>query len=474
SAKRASLDDARLTQAGAAMGTPEYMAPEQIRNAPVGPAADIYALGALTYVMLTGETPFAGGSVGAVLARQLREAPPPLRPARPEVSPRLEEAVFWALAKHPVDRPPSAGAFARAVREGSRERTLAAFLSKATGQRGAIAGFTGIPGIGSGASGAAMGDRVSRTPASAGMSPVPRVASGTIPLPTARKSGLLGATPTGSADGVALGGDMLGSRATGMQPAGMMSSVGSAGTRASVADPRLAGADPADATLYEGNYTGVATARGVAGGGGRHDALPPIGGFAGQAPAWPGRGANSRPNRRPIGWLLPITSAAALILVLIAALAFTNFLSGASSGSPFGWPFGSGQTSANSTPTVHMTPTPTVTPSPSPTATPVAPANWLTISPQSISLACKGAKKSATLYLVNLGPEKIQWQAQVPDHPGVQLSTDHGELEHDQRVAIQVTNSSLVSRSGTITFATDNSDAGQPATVDYTTQGCWF
>jgi serine/threonine protein kinase len=137
--------DADLTISGVATGTPEYMAPEQVRGETVGPAADIYALGVVAYALLAGHTPYetlipvsmpgqstdAQAQMRSVLARQLTEPAPPLRTKRAGVSPRLEETIFWALAKEPADRPPTAGAFVRAARESSRSRALSVFFSKA-------------------------------------------------------------------------------------------------------------------------------------------------------------------------------------------------------------------------------------------------------------------------------------------------------------------------------------------------------
>ncbi len=148
--------DASLTVSGMTMGTPEYMAPEQIRGERVGPATDVYALGIVAYTLLAGHTPFEAPSLArigpsgsrseqretrALLARQLNEPPPPLRTERAGISPRLEEAIFWALAKDPADRPPSAGAFVRAARDGSRSRSLSAFFSMASGKADALLGF---------------------------------------------------------------------------------------------------------------------------------------------------------------------------------------------------------------------------------------------------------------------------------------------------------------------------------------------
>jgi serine/threonine protein kinase len=101
------------------MGTPAYMAPEQAQGEAAGPAADIYALGAVAYALLTGRPPFTGPDSASVLQRQLTEAPPPLRDLRPELPPALEQVVAWALANVPEQRPPSASDFARALREAS-------------------------------------------------------------------------------------------------------------------------------------------------------------------------------------------------------------------------------------------------------------------------------------------------------------------------------------------------------------------
>ncbi len=118
--------DGALTMAGSALGTPDFMAPEQVVGQPVGSAADIYALGALAYTLLAGHTPFGGGGAQQTLARQLREPPQPLRLDRPDIPARVEEAIFWALAKDPSDRPPSGLALTRSLRGGARGGPFAA------------------------------------------------------------------------------------------------------------------------------------------------------------------------------------------------------------------------------------------------------------------------------------------------------------------------------------------------------------
>jgi serine/threonine protein kinase len=105
-----------LTQASTAMGTPEYMAPEQVRAGTLTPATDQYGLGISAYELLGGQTPFGGGDVPTVLRRQLKSLPPSLRNLRQEVPASVEEVIFWALAKDPANRPASASQFARALR----------------------------------------------------------------------------------------------------------------------------------------------------------------------------------------------------------------------------------------------------------------------------------------------------------------------------------------------------------------------
>jgi WD40 repeat protein/predicted Ser/Thr protein kinase len=94
-----------LTQKGEVLGTPAYMAPEQITGDPanIGPACDIYALGVILYELLTGKVPFEG-EVLSVLHRILTEDPPPLSSHRKELDPRLEVIVRKAMARPAADR----------------------------------------------------------------------------------------------------------------------------------------------------------------------------------------------------------------------------------------------------------------------------------------------------------------------------------------------------------------------------------
>jgi len=97
------------TRAGAVIGTPTYMAPEQFRGAAgVDHRADIYALGAVIYEMLTGRPPFIGEGMAELMEKHLLEPPPPPRSLVPTIPPALERVVLRALAKRPEDRQSSA------------------------------------------------------------------------------------------------------------------------------------------------------------------------------------------------------------------------------------------------------------------------------------------------------------------------------------------------------------------------------
>jgi len=94
-----------LTKTGQVLGTPAYMPPEQIDDAHrVGPAADVYGLGAVLYAALTGKAPFTGGSVPEVLNKVLRAAPQPPSEAFPGIPRAYDAVVARALAKEPSER----------------------------------------------------------------------------------------------------------------------------------------------------------------------------------------------------------------------------------------------------------------------------------------------------------------------------------------------------------------------------------
>jgi serine/threonine protein kinase/tetratricopeptide (TPR) repeat protein len=102
---REAASDARLTEAGLAVGTPAYMSPEQAGGAPeVDGRSDIYSLSCVLYEMLVGSPPFVGPTPQAVMAQQVLATLPPIRAKREEVPETIERVLAMALAKEPGDR----------------------------------------------------------------------------------------------------------------------------------------------------------------------------------------------------------------------------------------------------------------------------------------------------------------------------------------------------------------------------------
>src|SRR5262249_42587498 len=106
--------DSGQTGTGAILGTPSYMCPEQAqgKTKEVGPGADVYALGAILYDMLTGRPPFRGETVLDTLQQAQTVAPVPCRRLQPKVPIDLETICLKAVAKAPPRRYPSAEALA--------------------------------------------------------------------------------------------------------------------------------------------------------------------------------------------------------------------------------------------------------------------------------------------------------------------------------------------------------------------------
>jgi TolB-like protein/tRNA A-37 threonylcarbamoyl transferase component Bud32 len=94
-----------MTTVGMAVGTPHYMAPEQaMGQGDIDQRADIYALGILSYEMLTGRTPFSADTAQGILAAHVMEQPKELRDLRPGVSEAIAQTIMRCLAKNPADR----------------------------------------------------------------------------------------------------------------------------------------------------------------------------------------------------------------------------------------------------------------------------------------------------------------------------------------------------------------------------------
>lgn len=104
------------TQLGTVLGSPKYMAPEQVASQPTDGKTDIFALGVVLYEMLTGTTPFNGDNLSAIMYKILHEQPAPPSTLNPRVPPVFDRIVSRALAKRPEDRYQTAREFARDLR----------------------------------------------------------------------------------------------------------------------------------------------------------------------------------------------------------------------------------------------------------------------------------------------------------------------------------------------------------------------
>ena len=129
-----------LTEAGVAIGTPSYMAPEQASGGQVDGRTDVYALGCVLYEMLAGEPPFTGPTAQAIIAKRFAHPPPSLRVVRPTVPATVDEAITRAMATVPADRFSSAAQFAQAI------TALAPSAMRAALRRGLEDG-PGCPGV---------------------------------------------------------------------------------------------------------------------------------------------------------------------------------------------------------------------------------------------------------------------------------------------------------------------------------------
>lgn len=108
-------EEAKLTREGTVMGSPAYMAPEQVEGSKqLGPAADIYSLGVVLYELLTGQTPYQG-SVVSVIGQVLAAQPKPPEELRNDLSPEVSAICLKAMSKIPADRFASMKEFAQAL-----------------------------------------------------------------------------------------------------------------------------------------------------------------------------------------------------------------------------------------------------------------------------------------------------------------------------------------------------------------------
>ncbi|MDT7741298.1 MAG: serine/threonine kinase PknH, partial [Actinomycetota bacterium] len=112
---REATNQPRLTATGSSLGTPSYMAPEQLRAEPFDQRLDVYALGCVLFEALVGHAPFVGERM-AIMVSHLNDAPPRPSALASSVPPELDDVVLGALAKDPAERHTSAGALAAAAR----------------------------------------------------------------------------------------------------------------------------------------------------------------------------------------------------------------------------------------------------------------------------------------------------------------------------------------------------------------------
>jgi serine/threonine-protein kinase len=112
-------DDLNITQVGTVTGTPHYMAPELWLGEEAGPAADVFAAGALLYEMITGQHAFRGNSPFEVYEKVLTAEPPPL--AGTAAAARIDQVIHRALRKKPSERFQTAAAMAAALKASSTD-----------------------------------------------------------------------------------------------------------------------------------------------------------------------------------------------------------------------------------------------------------------------------------------------------------------------------------------------------------------
>jgi formylglycine-generating enzyme required for sulfatase activity/Leucine-rich repeat (LRR) protein len=105
---RSAADNANLTQQGAIIGTPAYMAPEQAQGGTVDARCDLFSLGCVLYRMSTDQPPFKGNDAVSTLVAVAMENPRPPQELRPEIPEKLSELVMRLLAKNPQERPATA------------------------------------------------------------------------------------------------------------------------------------------------------------------------------------------------------------------------------------------------------------------------------------------------------------------------------------------------------------------------------
>ncbi len=114
------------------MGTPAYMAPEQVTGGTMEVTTDVYALGVILFEMMTGRLPFEGEGALAIATARLDRDPPAPRSLRPDLDPRWEATILACLSREAALRPPSAAAIAAALGLGPPGRAGRDYGSRVT------------------------------------------------------------------------------------------------------------------------------------------------------------------------------------------------------------------------------------------------------------------------------------------------------------------------------------------------------
>jgi tetratricopeptide (TPR) repeat protein/predicted Ser/Thr protein kinase len=179
-------DGTRITRSGTVLGTAAYMAPEQLDGREAGPAADVYALAAISFEALSGKRPREGRTPMEIAHKIATEGAPDLLDAWPGAPRVAAEVLKRGMAQDPEDRPPSAGEFARELataleappeEKPARTRRLGGRRrAKRTAAGAAVAGAAGAA-AGAGAAGAAAAERADAAAsarAAADPTPAPR------------------------------------------------------------------------------------------------------------------------------------------------------------------------------------------------------------------------------------------------------------------------------------------------------------